>query len=698
MKFNRLLAVGSAALAFAATGNAQGISGGAPAPGTGIFPALLGATTRTAYDHHWAPMAGVPTLAWSGKGLFDFFGGPNNFGGPGDAIRVCYGIDSTQGGRNWTGGPNAAVPGPYGFGVAATGGQTENTWFRIAQGFAPQALATSAAGVDIGLITVMAGTTSALGGDNCFSPFVKGFSHASDSGGHKVAAAAIGGLFSATGVAAFPIYWEFSLSWGPTPALVDNVIGNQSASPGVPGLAVPAPMASTLPLLSNVIFEVQGPLNGAAPGQGFLRNQYYLSSTVEFAGIGGPTGPGGAGAAGGGNITLGARGLRGTGGVTNGNATMSFDLFGADAGTTNAVSASRIFTAGPAGAYLNENASLLTPLVTQTANFRNGRIEFVEQLAFQTPRMWAYHNFNSGLASGVTTSTIPANQNPPGPGAFGSPTVREGLDGNNNLLLITGNGGPDWNLSGAPVSRVDIISIDHEDGADNNGNVYNKVGIYATPNVTTPTFIGTPLSGYQHAAASFDTSLGAGGFTTTFGIFGCYFFQFNRMFMQWSVTPHSTMVQTVGSWDDFAGLALSGALSTESIFAQDPNRDGPGPGTGQGWALNPDGITTLFSTKSTLSFGTSRSASDDFFADGALDFGGNIFPTFSSLFEGMFVPQTSGQSDLKGDNKQLSPTPDPSFAGTIFYLSGAGSHINFCDPMFPFELTERTNALTITLQ
>ena len=99
MKFTRLLAVGSAALAFAVTGDAQGLSGGSPAPGTGIlFSTGMG---RTAYDAHWAPMAGVPSLAWSGKGLFDFFGGPNNFGGPGDAIRICYGIDTIQGGRNW---------------------------------------------------------------------------------------------------------------------------------------------------------------------------------------------------------------------------------------------------------------------------------------------------------------------------------------------------------------------------------------------------------------------------------------------------------------------------------------------------------------------------------------------------------------------------------------------------------------------
>jgi len=37
------------------------------------------------------------------------------------------------------------------------------------------------------------------------------------------------------------------------------------------------------PLLSNVIFEVQGPLNG--PTLGFLANQYYLSSTIEWGAL-----------------------------------------------------------------------------------------------------------------------------------------------------------------------------------------------------------------------------------------------------------------------------------------------------------------------------------------------------------------------------------------------------------------------------
>ena len=710
MKFSKLLAVGTTAIAFAGMANAQaGIPAGAPAPGTGLFPASLGVSgaSTTSYDHHWASMSGAPTVLWSGKGLFDFFGGPNNFAGFGDAIRICYGIDTTQGGRNWSAG--GSVPGPHGSGinVNATGGATENTWFRIAQGFAPQAVGTASAGVDIGVITVMSGSTSALGGDNCFTPFVKGFSHAADSGGHKIGATALGGLFSATGIAAAPVFWEFSFAWGDSAVLVPNVIGDDSADPGIPTLGGGIPSRGTgLPLLANVIFEVQGPLNGAAGG--FLTNQYYLSSTLDWAGIGGISEPGSGGAgATVNNITFDpVSGLRGTGGVTNGNANMAFDLFGVDAGATNAVSASRVFTNGPTGAFLNENLNILTPLQQNNplgANFRAGRNEFVGQLAFQTPRLWAYHNFDgasAGLASSVSTSTVGAGHDPFGAVPKGGAVTFEGLDGNNGYQLFTGNGGPDWHLSRAPLSRVDIVSIDHETGADVNNALYAKVGSYTTPaGTTTPaTFTGTPFAGGP--AAAFDTSLGVLGVTSTFFIFPCYFNTFNRMFMVWSITPNAPQIQLPGSWSDFAGLgfALQGSPFTETLFAFDPKRDGNGAGTGTPWALTSDAITTSFSGKAALAFGTAYSNSDDFFADGAIDYGGAIFPTFSSLFEGLFVPQTSGQSDLKPDGGQLAPKPDASFAGQIFYLHSFGSHFDICTMGAGFELTEGSNALTITLQ
>jgi hypothetical protein len=670
-----MLAVGSAALAFAIPASAQL---GAPQPGTGTFGPvpLAGASGRTSYDHHWTPMHGDPTGFWPGKALWDAVAGPNNFGGPGDAIRICYGIDVTQGGRNWSG-PGSTTPGPNGKAgdLHAGGGQTENTWFRIVQGFAPIALSTPQAGVDLGLISVQGGTSSDIAGDNCFTPFNKG---TSNSGGHKVGAAAIGGLFSGTGVAAAPgIFWEFSFNWGPTPALVANKVGDDSLDPGIPGATpVVPPRGLGNPLLSNVIFEVQGPLNG--PALGFLGNQYYLSSTIEWAGIKRLD-------------NNGVTGFRGTGGVTNGNANWGFGIFGTDAGSSNAISATRFIGTGPTGAFISQNFRILTPLVQAGQNFRSGRIEFMGSLAFQTPRSWAYHNLNGGIGSGVNFSAAGPGHDPPGTPTFGSPVSLEGRDGGNGFMLATGNGGPDWRISGAPVSNVDLIAIDHESGADVAYNVYNKVGTYSTPNPTTPSFAGTPAGPYAHAAAGFDTTKGTGGYY--FGIPGipCIFQNLNRMLMLWSVTPcGAPMIQVPGSWDNMGSFIGIEGTAGLSIFT---TREGY-----QTSSINFDGTTILLSGKSILLFGTRFSQSDDFFADGALDYGGNIFPSFSATFQGGFVPMSSGQSDMKPNGGQIPVAiPSPGLMGVPIYISMSGSHIDICNAS-AFETTEQYNALTIVLQ
>ncbi len=62
------------------------------------------------------------------------------------------------------------------------------------------------------------------------------------------------------------------------PASPEGLGYSGASAQGEPGIA----RSIGNPLLSNVIFEVQGPLNG--PNLGFLGNQYYLSSTVEFTG------------------------------------------------------------------------------------------------------------------------------------------------------------------------------------------------------------------------------------------------------------------------------------------------------------------------------------------------------------------------------------------------------------------------------
>jgi hypothetical protein len=140
---------------------------------------------------------------------------------------------------------------------------TENTWFRTTQGWGP---ANTVAGVNIGLISVHAATDSGLGSDACFSPF---FKHAAGagvgSGESKVAVAAVGGLFGGTTGAPFGVSWEFNFSWGATPVTAPNKLGDDSGDLGIPILGVPARGVGN-PLLSNIIFEVQGPLNGATLG------------------------------------------------------------------------------------------------------------------------------------------------------------------------------------------------------------------------------------------------------------------------------------------------------------------------------------------------------------------------------------------------------------------------------------------------
>ena len=52
----------------------------------------------------------------SGPGLFGGLAGDGHFATTGDAIRICYGIDNTQGGRN-------------------EGGFSELTWFQLVGGY-----------------------------------------------------------------------------------------------------------------------------------------------------------------------------------------------------------------------------------------------------------------------------------------------------------------------------------------------------------------------------------------------------------------------------------------------------------------------------------------------------------------------------------------------------------------------------------
>ncbi|MFT5286123.1 MAG: hypothetical protein ACI8TQ_002291 [Planctomycetota bacterium] len=669
-----LLAVGAVPIFLSGLATAQ-----LGAPHAGSELALFANSSTSSYDHHWAPMHGAPTASWSGKPLFEAAFGTPAFGTPTmQTIRICYGIDSTQGGQNWSGfgsttpGPNGAIGDQH-----AGGGRTENTWFRVIQGFTAVAIGTPQAGVEMGLVSVQAGTSSRIDGDNCFTPFNKG---ASDSGGHEVGAAAIGGLFPGTGVAAAPgIFWEFTFNWAPTPVFVANKIASDINEPGFLAGQVQVPARGLgNPLLSNVIFEVQGPLNGVALG--FIANQYYLSSTIEWAGVQE-------------NAVDPVLGFRGSGGVTNGNSNWGSGIFGTTAGITNAVSATRFLGLTPTGAFISMNFRIQTPLVQQGTSTRAGRVEFMGSLAFATPRAWAYHNFDSALGSRQNFHVVGDGHNSP-KGAPGSLVTLEGRDGSNGNELIVGNGGPDWRISSAPISNVDVIAIDHQAGADVNFNVYNVVGTYAYPDLSGSVSINFPSTYNPHAAAGFNTTNGTGGYYLGIPGIPCYLESFNRMAMLWSVTPSGApMIQVPGSWDNqgpFIGIEGTAGYSV--------------PTTREGFqtaSINIDATTALLASNSALLFGTRFSLSDDFFADGALDYGGGTggnVPIFSSLFQGGFIPMSSGQSDMRPNGGQIPISiPSPSLAGVPLYISMSGTHVDICNGG-TFEVTEQYNALTIVLQ
>ena len=225
--------------------------------------------TPNDYNYNWVNMGYGNSFAGgagftTGPVLFGAITGQGpggNYAGPGDSVRVCYGIDSFQGGRNQT-------------------GSSEQTWFAVVQGH--DSLTPL---VDIGLVSFHAQSVDSLEGDACFSSVVL---QGNDSGGNPVTLnaalnfAAIIGQFPGTTLGAgffYTMYFEFI---GSTGVLSETTLGNDPQTP-------------INPLLTHFIYEIQGPVNGG-PGD----NQYYLASTSEALGTGDGLG----------NFT---------GGVTNGN-------------------------------------------------------------------------------------------------------------------------------------------------------------------------------------------------------------------------------------------------------------------------------------------------------------------------------------------------------------------------------------------
>jgi hypothetical protein len=127
------------------------------------------------------------------------------------------------------------------------------------------------------------------------------------------------------------------------------------------------PASPVNPLLTHLIYEVQGPLNG-----GPTDNQYYLASTSEALGVGD----------GAGNFT---------GGVTNGNGQQAFSLFATDALSSGAISHNRLTGYTPAAGLFG----------TTTVTFNGPETDmWVGSVAFRTPVLWAGKEQAGGVNTG----------------------------------------------------------------------------------------------------------------------------------------------------------------------------------------------------------------------------------------------------------------------------------------------------------
>lgn len=282
------------------------------------FAGLAGAQTE--YALNWAMTSNPTTNAYlTGPVLFTV--DPTlgvNYPGPGDSIRKCHGIDQTQGGSNQD-------------------GTWSNFVFRVIQAWDPNA---STAGVNIGLVSMHSATINSLTGDACFTPFADTLQPT--PGNYSLNAAAVIGLVGGTAGTPAPTFWGVVFNWL-TPVEGPTVLGTDS---------------NGFPLLSNVIYEVQGPLNDNQS-----TNQYYLASTAEVTGVN----------------------PAGTGGVTNGNTQLASALFGATADQTNAVASTRLTSVQG------------TTIFFETMPFgAPGQLEMRNDMGFTTPQVWATKNGNEG--------------------------------------------------------------------------------------------------------------------------------------------------------------------------------------------------------------------------------------------------------------------------------------------------------------
>ena len=247
------------------------------------LPAFASAASAQAFsDLNWLTLS---------DGVGELFVGPGFLstatGGPASsaAIRHCYSIDRTQGGRS-------------------EDGTTEVTWFRVTQAWGG---ANPVPGIDIGTVTIGSQVSDLLSDDACFSPFFPSVGNLYSS----TAATILPGFISGTAVGSYSqgTYWTIAFQFIGS-VHVQNQLGIDPAT---------STGAGTSPLLAHMIFEVQAPLNFSTTNK-----QYWLFSNNETT-----------------SATPGA-----PGGVTNGNQLFGTALFGLPPELTGAMNHTRLTMGG----------------------------------------------------------------------------------------------------------------------------------------------------------------------------------------------------------------------------------------------------------------------------------------------------------------------------------------------------------------
>jgi hypothetical protein len=296
---------------------------------------------------------------------------------------------------------------------------------------------------------------------------------------------------------------------------------------------------------------------------------------------------------------------RGTGGVTNGNSAWGSMPYGTTADLSGAISHTRIIS--------DDLSSTIYCSPAWWGTNGPGSAESNNYLAFATPFLWAENN-----------------------GSIGS-------------------GGPDWTVSTAPVSNVQIWLKDIRSGAQGTANTHWKTGAPGSPSsIFDPTLI------------------------------------YNSVVFFWSDRPATSMLQQPMNWDD--GIlhllppqkdSYSGSVTT--------SREGS-----QFLTVNPDLLTYTMLGVPGLTNGTSFSNAGSPFYDTA-PFG------LAAVDEGTFStnPVVSGISKLSiagGAPFPILNSPDPTLAGVNLGVGALGMQIRIVAGDVLLEFTEFANGLTLTLQ